>query len=124
MKKTFILALISVIVSIILSSCAGKTNIAPSSAPPEEATPTTTTSVLEDDTEQAKEPDVTADPRDEEDSIRAEIEQKFKDIEDLITDGLIDDAQMMIKNLETFDLNDAEQKRLDEIKKSLVAISD
>lgn len=119
MKRFFIFISIPVISAMLLSACGFKKE------PISTAAPTATATAAPEPTEATDAvPEPTPDPRDSEEAIRAEIEQKFVDIEDLIAEDMIDDAKMMIENLKTFDLNEAEQKRLDEIQKSLVSISD
>lgn len=120
MKKFLIIISIPIIIALLLTArnFYKDTEIEP------ESEPVATVAPIAEPEEPTKTPEPTPDPRDEVESIRAEIQQKFKDIEDLIAEDMTDDAKMMIENLETFELNQTEQKRLDEIKKSLVTISD
>ena len=120
MKKFLIIISIPIIIALLLTA----RNFYKSPEHEQESEPVVTVAPTTEPEEPTQTPEPTPDPRDEEESIRAEIQQKLKDIGDLIAEDMTDDAKMMIENLETFNLNQAEQKRLDEIKKSLVTISD
>ena len=121
MKKfLIIIILIAIITALLLTA----RNFYKTPELEQETEPVVTVAPTTEPEEPTQTPEPTPDPRDEEESIRAEIQQKLKDIEDLIAEDMSDDAKMMIENLETFDLNQAEQKRLNEIKKSLITISD
>ena len=121
MKKfLIIIILIAIITALLLTA----RNFYKTPELEQETEPVVTVAPTTEPEEPTQTPEPIPDPRDEEESIRAEIQQKLKDIEDLIAEDMSDDAKMMIENLETFDLNQAEQKRLNEIKKSLITISD
>ncbi len=120
MKKFLIIISIPIIIALLFTA----RNFYKEPEIEQESEPVVTVTPTAEPEAPTKTPEPTPDPRDEEESIRAEIQQKLKDIEDLIAEDMTDDAKMMIENLETFELNQAEQKRLDEIKKSLISISD
>lgn len=119
MKKFLAFITVPVISALLLSACGFNRSPVPEPTSADAVSGTSEPAKASDSA-----PEITPDPRDDEVSVRAEIEQKFKDIEDLIQEDMTDDAKMMIQNLQTFDLNEAEQNRLKEIQKRLVSVSD
>ena len=59
-----------------------------------------------------------------EESDRKEIESNLRDARELIEDGYIEDATMIIDSLKTRDLTDAERKELLELQKMMIKVSD
>lgn len=64
------------------------------------------------------------DTRDSESAQRAEIAKLIKDAEELIEEGLTDDANMTLRDLRSKDLTEEEKKQVDELQGKLVKISD
>ncbi len=59
-----------------------------------------------------------------EETDRKEIENNLRDARELIKDGYIEDATMIIDGLKTRDLTDAERQELLELQKQMIKISD
>lgn len=57
-------------------------------------------------------------------AAREEIRRMLADAEDLIDEGLLDDANMILRNLRTHDLTDEEKAQVDELQARMVTISD
>lgn len=72
----------------------------------------------------ASAPVPTKDTRDSESAQRAEIAKLIKDAEELIEEGLTDDANMTLRDLRSKDLTEEEKKQVDELQGKLVKISD
>ena len=126
MKKLISLA---VVLAVILSfgGCGKKSNTDTLSDPTPTSVATETPTEEPTQTpepEKTKAPTPTPDPRDDEDVIRAEIAKMLDDAEELIKEGLLDDAGMVIRDIKTRELNEAETKRLNELQAELVKISD
>lgn len=126
MKKLISLAVVLAVI-LSLGGCGKKNDI----NTPSDPTPTSVaTDAATDEPTQTPEPEKTKapaptpDPRDDEDVIRAEIAKMLDDAEELIKEGLLDDAQMVIRDIKTRELNEAETKRLNELQAELVKISD
>ena len=64
------------------------------------------------------------DERDEPEIVRQEIANMIRDAEDLIKEGLFDDAKMVLRDLRSRDLTDAEKKQVNNLLSKLVTISD
>ncbi len=64
------------------------------------------------------------DERDEPEILRQEIAKMLRDAEDLINEGLFDDAKMVLRDLRSRDLTGAEKERVNELLSRLVTISD
>lgn len=69
--------------------------------------------------EETPAPTVTPDPRNEEPVVRAEIANLIRDAKELLQEGLTDDAAMLIRDLRTRELTDAERKQVDALQASL-----
>ena len=126
MKKLISLAVVLAVI-LSLGGCGKKSD----TDTPSDPTPTSVaTDTATDEPTQTPEPEKTKapaptpDPRDDEDVIRAEIAKMLDDAEELIKEGLLDDAQMVIRDIKTRELNEAETKRLNELQAELVKISD
>ncbi|MBQ3572969.1 MAG: hypothetical protein IJA16_00065 [Clostridia bacterium] len=55
---------------------------------------------------------------------REEIKNNLRDAKELIENGSVEDAAMIIKSLQTRDLTDEEEKQLKELQKQMIKISD
>lgn len=55
---------------------------------------------------------------------REEIKNNLRDAKELIENGSIEDAAMIIKSLQTRDLTDEEEKQLKALQKQMIKISD
>lgn len=71
-----------------------------------------------------EEPTRTPDPRNEEPVIRAEIANLIRDVKELLSEGLTDDASMVIRDLRTRDLTEAEKSQVDALQAELSGISE
>ncbi len=88
----------------------------------------TTTPNSPDSTE---EPDASAEPtidpandqRNEPEVIRSEIANMIRDAEELIKDGLYDDAKMVLRDLRSRNLTSAEKKKVDGLQSRMITIS-
>lgn len=69
--------------------------------------------------EETPAPTVTPDPRNEEPVVRAEIANLIRDAKELLQEGLTDDAAMLIRDLRTRELTEAERKQVDALQASL-----
>lgn len=78
----------------------------------------------ENDTNDSNESSPTKDVRDDPKVIREEISNLLRDAEDLINEGLYDDAKNVLRDLRSRDLTDAELEKVDELSSQLVEISD
>ena len=54
----------------------------------------------------------------------AEVAKMVRDAEELINEGLIDDAKMLLRDLRSRDLSEADKKAVDKLQSRLVQISD
>ena len=126
MKKTISL-LLAITTILSLSACGKKDeeSTSPTAAPESVATSEPAEeSVQAPDSEKETTPAPTPDPRDDEQVIRAEIEKMLNDAEELINEELYDDVRMVLRDIKTRELNEAESKRLNELQTKLVKISD
>ncbi len=64
------------------------------------------------------------DERDEPEIVRQEIATMIRDAEDLIAEGLFDDAKMVLRDLRSRALTDAEKKQVNNLLSKLNTISD
>lgn len=55
---------------------------------------------------------------------REEIKNNLRDAKELIENGSVEDAAMIIKSLQTRDLTEEEEKQLKELQKQMIKISD
>ncbi len=69
-------------------------------------------------------PDSTPDPRNEESVIRSEIAALLRDAEELLEDGLLDDAGMVLRDLKTRTLTEAEKEQLDALQESMLSLTE
>lgn len=123
-------------VSMLLAGCSGdepaetSATLKPTSTPAASATASPVPSAsATSSSEKTAAPATTApvqtpDPRDDEDAVRAEIQQSLKDAEDLIEEGMYDDANMILRALRSRELTDEELAKVDELQGKLVKISD
>ncbi len=77
-----------------------------------------------EDSDSSQEPEPTEDKRDNPEEIRQEIANLLRDAEELINEGLYDDAKSVLRDLRSRDLTKSEQKRVNELSSKLVGISD
>ena len=121
--------------SMLLSGCAGDdpaettATLKPSSTPAASATASPAPSASASAAEKTEAPataapSLTPDPRDDEDAVRAEIAQSLKDAEDLIEEGMYDDANMILRALRSRELTEEESAKVDELQGKLIKISD
>ena len=66
----------------------------------------------------------TPDPRNDEGVIRAEIAAMLRDAKDLLAAGFSDDAAMVLRDLRTRTLTEAEKAEVDALQASMVKVSD
>ncbi len=64
------------------------------------------------------------DNRDEPEIVRQEIATMLRDAEDLIAEGLFDDAKMVLRDLRSRELTAVEKKKVNDLLAKLVTISD
>ncbi len=117
MKKSVLFITLLCSAALILSACGEKSKPVPSSEP---QTPAATTSAAPTASAApkatAEKPAPTEDPRDAEPVVRAEISKMLTDIQDLIDEGLREDALMALRDLESRDLTPDEKKQVNQLK--------
>ncbi len=129
MKKHISLMLAALCVALPLSSC-GKSKTQPtpsvpieSSAPAETEAPSAATSTPQPQSETA--PSATANAAAQDDAaVRAEIAKMIRDANELIEEGLSDDAKMALRDLRSRDLTDEEKEQVNALQAKLLSISD
>lgn len=112
MKKCLIFIFLVLAVALIFFALQGDFSIippSPSAAPMVSQMPETEPS----EPPQTVAPTHTEDPRNEEPVIRAEIAKLISDAKELLQEGLDDDASMILRDLRTRDLTEAEQAQVD-----------
>ncbi len=77
-----------------------------------------------EDSDSSQDPEPTEDKRDNPEEIRQEIANLLRDTEELINEGLYDDAKSVLRDLRSRDLTKSEQNRVNELSSKLVGISD
>lgn len=129
MKKNICLILAALCITLPLSSCGkSKTQPAPtapieSSAPAETETPAEATNPPQPQSETA--PTATANAAGQDDAaVRKEIAKMIRDANELIEEGLSDDAKMALRDLRSRDLTDEEKEQVNALQAKLLSISD
>ena len=93
--------------------------------------PLPSATVTPDDPDTTEEPtpseeptiDPANDQRNEPEVIRSEIANMLRDAEELINDGLYDDAKMVLRDLRSRTLTSAEKKKVDALQSRMITIS-
>ncbi len=122
MKKVLIFFFFVLAVGLIIFALQGNfTNTTPSP----DITPTVSLPPVAEPsaTPEPEEPVHTSDPRNQEPVIRAEIAKLLRDAQELIDEDLTDDASMILKDLRTRNLTDAEKSQVDALQTKLASIS-
>ncbi len=83
--------------------------------------PDSTSSVHTEPTDETISPE---DNRDEPEIVRQEIATMLRDAEELIAEGLFDDAKMVLRDLRSRELTAVEKKKVNDLLAKLVTISD
>ncbi len=87
--------------------------------------------VMPDDPNTTDDPDASDEPvidpandeRNQPEMIRGEIANMLRDAEELIAEGLYDDAKMVLRDLRSRDLTSAEKKKVDALQSRMITIS-
>ena len=93
--------------------------------------PLPSATVSPDNPDATEEPEASAEPtidpandqRNEPEVIRKEIANMLRDAEELIKDGLYDDAKMVLRDLRSRTLTSAEKKKVDALQSRMITIS-
>ena len=129
MKKHVSLILAALCIALPLSSC-GKSKPRPaptapteSSVPAKTEAPSEATNTPQPQSEAS--PSSTANAAAQDDTaVRAEIAKMIRDANELIEEGLSDDAKMVLRDLRSRDLTDEEKEQVNALQAKLLSISD
>ncbi len=123
MKKCLIFIFLVLAVALIFFALQGDFSV----IPPSPSVPPTISQMPEPEPSeppQTEAPTHTEDPRNEEPVIRAEIAKLISDAKELLNEGLSDDASMILRDLRTRDLTDAEQAQVDALNADMSKIGE
>ncbi len=129
MKKHISLILAALCVALPLSSC-GKSKTQPTPSVPIESSAAEGASVSAGATstpqpQSETAPSATANAAAQDDAaVRAEIAKMIRDANELIEEGLSDDAKMALRDLRSRDLTDEEKEQVNALQAKLLSISD
>ena len=125
MKKILYLLCMTIITSMLFTGCGRTQSESPSPSNPAVTSPVVT-AVPESSTEIPESTPVPAETTNSSTNSdeHTEIAKMIKDAQELIDEDLIDDANMLIRDLLTRDLTEEEKSQVDALKAKIVKISD
>lgn len=132
MKRFSICLSVSLAAVLLMAGCGGEKTVSPTTSSKPASTAATASPSPSAAKTEAPSPSASAtaspaptkDVRDTNAAQREEISNLIKDAEELINEGLTDDANMILRDLRSRNLTEQEKKKVDDLQGRLVKISD